>query len=143
MTTTAKTFAKRDTYRAIVIRSWSIDGQYGVSYHFRLRPVDADGKALNEDKNDFVSTIPTNVIESAPCGERGRIHSLVGAEVELTGRWEGKPISFSVPAPQRSLRRLSNPRGRVVKLTPAMAAKMAEEQELDAYLKAQWAKGGA
>ncbi len=133
MTTTAKTFAKRDTYRAIVIRSWSIDGQYGVSYHFRLRPVDADGKALNEDKNDFVSTIPFNVIESAPCGERGRIHSLVGAEVELTGRI----------VMQRGERRLSNPRGRVVKLTPAMAARMAEEQELDAYLKAQWAKEGA
>lgn len=133
MTTTAKTFAKRDTYRAIVIRSWSTDGQYGVSYHFRLRPVDADGKALNEDKNDFVSTIPTNVIESAPCGERGRIHSLVGAEVELTGRI----------VMQRGERRLSNPRGRVVKLTPAMAARMAEEQELDAYLKAQWAKEGA
>ena len=133
MTTTAKTFAKRDTYRAIVIRSWSIDSQYGVSYHFRLRSVDADGKALNEDKNDFVSTIPTNVIESAPCGERGRIHSLVGAEVELTGRI----------VMQRGERRLSNPRGRVVKLTPAMAARMAEEQELDAYLKAQWAKEGA
>lgn len=133
MTTTAKTFAKRDTYRAIVIRSWSIDGQYGVSYHFRLRPVDADGKALNEDKNDFVSTIPTNVIESAPCGERGRIHSLVGAEVELTGRI----------VMQRGERRLGNPRGRVVKLTPAMAARMAEEQELDAYLKAQWAEEGA
>lgn len=133
MTTKAKTFAKRDTYRAIVIRSWSIDGQYGVSYHFRLRPVDAEGKALNEDKNDFVSTIPTNVIESAPCGERGRIHSLVGAEVELTGRI----------VMQRGERRLSNPRGRVVKLTPAMAARMAEEQELDAYLKAQWAKEGA
>lgn len=133
MTTKAKTFAKRDTYRAIVIRSWSIDGQYGVSYHFRLRPVDADGKALDEDKNDFVSTIPVNVIESAPCGERGRIHSLVGAEVELTGRI----------VMQRGERRLSNPRGRVVKLTPAMAARMAEEQELDAYLKAQWAKEGA
>ena len=133
MTTKAKTFAKRDTYRAIVIRSWSIDGQYGVSYHFRLRPVDAAGKALNEDKNDFVSTIPVNVIESAPCGERGRIHSLVGAEVELTGRI----------VMQRGERRLSNPRGRVVKLTPAMAARMAEEQELDAYLKAQWAKEGA
>ena len=131
--TTATRSAKRDTYRAVVIRSWSIDGNYGISYHFRLRPVDADGKALNEDKNDFVSTIPGNVIMSSPCGERGRIHSLVGAEVELTGRI----------VMQRGERRLSNPRGRVVKLTPAMAAKMAEEQELDAYLKAQWAKEGA
>ena len=133
MTTTKTPVAKRDTYRAIVIRSWSIDGRYGISYHFRLRPVDADGKALNEDKNDFVSTIPGNVIMSAPCGEKGRIHSLVGAEVELTGRI----------VMQRGERRLSNPRGRVVKLTPAMAAKMAEEQELDTYLKAQWAKEGA
>lgn len=124
---------KRNTYRAIVIRSWSIDGHYGISYHFRLRPVDADGEALNEDKNDFVSTIPGNVIMSAPCGEKGRIHSLVGAEVELTGRI----------VMQRGERRLSNPRGRVVKLTPAMAAKMTEEQELDPYLKAQWAKEGA
>lgn len=133
--TPAKTTAKRDTIRAIVVKSWSVESRFGVSYFFQLRPVDGSG--------DFVSTIPANVIESAPCGKDGRIHSLVGAEVELTGRWEGKPISFSVPAPQRSLRRLSNPRGRVVKLTPAMAARMAEEQELDAYLKAQWAKEGA
>lgn len=131
MTTTAKTFAKRDTYRAIVIRSWSIDGQYGVSYHFRLRPVDADGKALNEDKNDFVSTIPANIIASSPCGERGRIHSLIGAEVELTGRI----------VMQRGERRLSGPRGRVVKLMPAMAARLVEEQELDAVVKAAWANG--
>ena len=126
------TTAKRNIYRAIVIKAWSIEA-LGISYHFRLRPVDADGKALNEDKNDFVSTIPGNVIMSAPCGEKGRIHSLVGAEVELTGRI----------VMQRGERRLSNPRGRVVKLTPAMAAKMAEEQELDAHLKAQWAKEGA
>ena len=126
------TTAKRNIYRAIVIKAWSIEA-LGISYHFRLRPVDADGKALNEDKNDFVSTIPGNVIMSAPCGEKGRIHSLVGAEVELTGRI----------VMQRGERRLSNPRGRVVKLTPAMAAKMAEEQELDAFLKAQWAKEGA
>lgn len=131
----ATSTAKGDTIRAIVVKSWSTDGRFGVSYFFQLRPVDGGG--------DFVSTIPANIIASSPCGKDGRIHSLVGAEVELTGRWEGKPISFSVPAPQRSLRRLSNPRGRVVKLTPAMAAKMAEEQELDAYLKAQWAKEGA
>jgi hypothetical protein len=133
--TTAKTTAKRDTIRAVVVKSWSTEGRFGVSYFFQLRPVDGGG--------DIVSTIPANVIESSPCGKDGRIHSLVGAEVELTGRWEGKPISFAVPAPQHSLRRLSNPRGRVVKLTPAMAAKLAEEQELDAFLKAQWAKEGA
>lgn len=136
MTTTTKiatSAAKRDTIRAIVVKSWSAESRFGVSYFFQPRPVDG---------GDIVSTIPGNVIESAPCGKDGRIHSLVGAEVELTGRWEGKPISFSAPAPQHSLRRLSNPRGRVVKLTPAMAAKMAEEQELDAYLKAQWAKEG-
>lgn len=131
----AASIAKRDTIRATVVKSWSTDGRFGVNYFFQLRPVDGGG--------DFVSTIPANVIESAPCGKDGRIHSLVGAEVELSGRWEGKPISFSVPAPHHSLRRLSNPRGRVVKLTPAMAARMAEEQELDAYLKAQWAKEGA
>ena len=130
--TSAKPAATKTTIRAIVVRSWSTESRFGVSYFFQLRPVDGGG--------DFVSMIPANVIESAPCGKDGRIHSLVGAEVELTGRWEGKPISFSVPAPQRSLRRLSNPRGRVVKLTPAMAAKMAEEQELDAFLKAAWAK---
>lgn len=133
--TAAKPAAAKTTIRAIVVKSWSTEGRFGVSYFFQLRPVDGGG--------DFVSTIPANVIMSAPCGEKGRIHSLVGAEVELTGRWEGKPISLSVPAPQRSLRRLSNPRGRVVKLTPAIAAKVAEEQELDAYLKAQWAKEGA
>lgn len=126
MTTTAK----RDTLRATVMKSWSTESRFGTSYFFRLRPVagSADGS------DDFVSTIPANVIESAPCGKDGRIHSLVGAEVELTGRWD--VVMFG-------LRRLSNPRGRVVKLTPAMAARMAEEQELDAYLKAQWAKEGA
>ena len=131
--TPAKTPAKRDIIRAIVVKSWSVESRFGVSYFFHLRPVDGGG--------DFVSTIPTNVIESAPCGKDGRIHSLVGAEVELTGRWEGKPISFSVPAPQRGLPPLSNTRGRVVTLTPAMAVKMAEEQELDAYLKTAWANG--
>lgn len=133
------TTAKRNTLRATVMKSWSTESRYGTSYFFRLRPVTGNP----DGSEDFVSTIPSNIIASSPCGTDGRIHSLVGAEVELTGRWEGKPISFSVPAPQRGLRRLSNPRGRVVKLTPAMAARMAEEQELDAYLKAQWAKEGA
>jgi hypothetical protein len=124
------TTAKRNTLRATVMKSWSTESCYGTSYFFRLRPVTGNP----DGSDDFVSTIPTNVIESAPCGKDGRIHSLVGAEVELTGRWD--VVMFG-------LRRLSNPRGRVVKLTPAMAARMAEEQELDAYLKAQWAKEGA
>lgn len=121
--TTAKPAAAKTTIRAIVVKSWSSDGRFGVSYFFQLRPVDGGG--------DFVSTIPANVIMSAPCGEKGRIHSLVGAEVELTGR----------VVMQRGERRLNNPRGRVVKLTPAMAARMAEEQELDAVVKAAWANG--
>lgn len=124
MTTTAK----RNTLRATVMKSWSTESCFGTSYFFRLRPV-----AGSADSDDFVSTIPANIIESAPCGRDGRIHSLVGAEVELTGRI----------VMQRGERRLSNPSGRVIKLTPAMAARMAEERELDAYLKAQWAKEGA
>jgi len=126
--TAAKPAAAKTTIRAIVVRSWSTESRFGVSYFFKLRPVDAVG-----DSGYVTSTIPASIIASSPCGERGRIHSLVGAEVELTGR----------VVMQRGERRLSNPRGRVVKLTPAMAARMAEEQELDAYLKAQWAKEGA
>ena len=124
--TAAKPAAANTTIRAIVVRSWSTESRFGVSYFFKLRPVDAVG-----DSGYVTSTIPASIIASSPCGERGRIHSLVGAEVELTGR----------VVMQRGERRLSNPRGRVVKLTPAMAAKMAEEQELDAYLKTAWANG--
>ena len=123
------TTAKRNTLRAVAMKSWSTESHYGTSYFFRLRPVTGNP----DGSDDFVSTIPANIIASLPCGTDGRIHSLVGAEVELTGR----------VVMQRGERRLSNPRGRVVKLTPAMAAKMADEQELDAYLKAQWAKEGA
>ena len=122
------TTAKRNTLRAIVMKSWSTESRYGTSYFFRLRPVTGNP----DGSDDFVSTIPANIIASSPCGKDGRIHSLVGAEVELMGRWD--VVMFG-------LRRLSNPRGRVVKLTPVMVAKMAEEQELDAHLKAAWANG--
>lgn len=115
--------AAKTTIRAIVVRSWSTESRFGVSYFFKLRPVDGS--------DEFTSTIPANIIASSPCGERGRIHSLVGAEVELTGRIEVK----------RGERHLSGPRGRVVKLTPAMAARLVEEQELDAVVKAAWANG--
>ena len=125
---TSKTAAKT-TIRAIVVRSWSTESRFGVSYFFKLRPVDAVGP-LN-DSNYITATIPTNIIASSPCGERGRIHSLVGAEVELTGRIEVK----------RGERHLSGPRGRIVKLTPAMAARLIEERELDAVVKAAWANG--
>jgi hypothetical protein len=122
----ATSAAKRDTIRAIVVRSWSTESCFGVSYFFKLRPVVAVG-----DSGYITSTIPDNVIASSPCGERGRIHGLVGAEVELTGRI----------VMQRGERRLSGPRGRVVKLMPAMAARLVEEQELDAVVKAAWANG--
>lgn len=121
-----KTVVAKTTIRAIVVRSWSTESRFGVSYFFKLRPVDAVGPL-----NYITSTIPANIIASSPCGERGRIHSLVGAEVELTGRI----------VVQRGERRLSGPRGRVVKLTPAMAARLVEEQELDAVVKAAWANG--
>lgn len=121
-----KTVVAKTTIRAIVVRSWSTESRFGVSYFFKLRPVDAVGPL-----NYITSTIPANIIASSPCGERGRIHSLVGAEVELTGRI----------VVQRGERRLSGPRGRVVKLTPAMAARLIEERELDAVVKAAWADG--
>lgn len=126
--TTAKTAttAAKTTLHAIVVRSWSTESRFGISYFFKLRPVDAVG-----DSSYITSTIPASIIASSPCGERGRIHSLVGAEVELTGRI----------VMQRGERRLSGPRGRVVKLTPAMAARLVEEQELDAVVKAAWANG--
>lgn len=123
--TTSKTAALKTTIRAIVVRSWSTEGRFGISYFFKLCPVDGTADS------SIVSTIPANVIASSPCGEHGRIHSLVGAEVELTGRIDAK----------RGERHLSNPRGRVVKLTPAMAALLVEEQERDAVVKATWAKG--
>jgi len=122
---TTKTVAPKTTIRAIVDRSWSSEGRFGFSYFFKLRPVDGAADSY------IVSTIPANIIASSPCGEHGRIHSLVGAEVELTGRIDVK----------RGERHLYNPRGRVVKLTPAMAALLVEEQERDAVVKAAWTKG--
>jgi len=122
--TTAKTAIPKTTIRAIVVRSWSSESRFGISYCFKLRPV------VNTDSY-IVSTIPANIIASSPCGEHGRIHSLVGAEVELTGRIDVK----------RGERHLSNPRGHVVKLTPAMSTLLVEEQERYAVVKAAWAEG--
>jgi len=117
---------KKSTIRAIVIQSWSVDSRFGVSYFFRLRPVNSI------EGDEFTSTIPANILAAAPCGEHGRIHNLIGAEVEVSGRMTidySKGMTFS------------RPRGRVVKLTPAMANLLAEEQEREAYIKKAWATG--
>jgi len=116
---------KKSTIRAIVVQSWSVDSRFGVAYFFRLRPVNSI------EGDEFTSTIPANILAAAPCGEHGRIHSLIGAEVEVSGRMT---IDYS-----KGRVTFSRPRGRVVKLTPAMASLLAEEQEREAYIKKAWA----
>lgn len=117
--------SRRETIIATVIKSWSTESRFGIRYHFVVR---------TEDGKDVVSTIPTSVIYSAPCGDKGRIHSLVGAKVELTGQMG----QFNAATTRYEL---VNVRGKILKLTQAMEALLEEERTRDAAVKTAWTNG--
>ena len=82
-----------------------------------------------ESGTEYIATIIESIMNAAPCDPKGRIYGLIGATVEVTGTVSGHAIS--------------RPRGRVLALTPEMAAQFAIEQERDAEIKAASAKADA
>lgn len=109
----------KQTIKGVVVKTWATDSFSGglPVYKMRIR---------TESGAEFVVTIIESIMNAAPCNPKGRIYGLIGATVEVTGTVSGHAIS--------------RPRGRVLALTPEMAAQFAIEQARDAEIKAAWAK---
>jgi hypothetical protein len=109
----------KQTIKGVVVKTWATDSFSGglPVYKMRIR---------TELGVEFVVTIIESIMNAAPCNPKGRIYGLIGATVEVTGTVSGHAIS--------------RPRGRVLALTPAMAAQFASEQERETEVKAAWAK---
>lgn len=108
--------------KGVVVKTWATDGFSGGLPVFKMR-------IRTESGAEYVATIIESIMNAAPCNPKGRIYGLIGATVEVTGTVSGHAIS--------------RPRGRVLALTPEMAAQFAIEQARDAEIKAAWAKADA
>ena len=115
MTTTAATTAAatnyipaptgRQTFRGVVVSTKSQEGNYGVEYKMTVKVTTAEGTWL------AWGTIPSALLESLPAGERGRIYTLRGLEVEVTATLSrGKDEHFAIA---------KRPTGRVLTVLPA------------------------
>ena len=115
-------YMNKQTIKGVVVKTWATDGFSGglPAYKMRIR---------TESGAEYIVTIIESIMNAAPCGPKGRIYGLIGATVEVTGAVSGHAVS--------------RPRGRVIALTPAMAAQFAIEQQRDAEIKAAWAKADA
>ena len=109
----------KQTIKGVVVKTWATDSFSGglPVYKMRIR---------TESGAEFVVTIIESIMKAAPCNPKGRIYGLIGATVEVTGTVSGHAIS--------------RPRGRVLALTPEMAAQFAIEQIHETEIKAAWAK---
>ena len=112
----------KQTIKGVVVKTWATDSfSDGLPvYKMRIR---------TESGAEFVVTIIESIMNAAPCNPKGRIYGLIGATVEVTGTVSNHAIS--------------RPRGRVLALTPEMAAQLAIEQKREAEVKAAWAKADA
>lgn len=112
----------KQTIKGVVVKTWATDSFSGglPVYKMRIR---------TESGAEYIATIIESIMNAAPCNPKGRIYGLIGATVEVTGTVSGHAIS--------------RPRGRVLALTPEMAAQFAIEQEREADIKAAWAKADA
>ena len=109
----------KQTIKGVVVKTWATDSFSGglPVYKMRIR---------TESGAEYIATIIESIMNAAPCNPKGRIYGLLGATVEVTGTVSGHAIS--------------RPRGRVLALTPEMAAQFAIEQIHEAEIKAAWAK---
>ena len=109
----------KQTIKGAVVKTWATDSFSGglPVYKMRIR---------TESGAEFVVTIIESIMNAAPCNPKGRIYGLIGATVEVTGTVSNHAIS--------------RPRGRVLALTPEMAAQFAIEQIHETEIKAAWAK---
>ena len=112
-------YMSKQTIKGVVVKTWATDGFSGGLPVFKMR-------IRTESGAEYIATIIEAIMNAAPIASKGRTFGLLGATVEVTGTVSGSAIS--------------RPRGRVVALTPAMAARFAEEQQRDAEIKAAWAK---
>jgi hypothetical protein len=112
----------KQTIKGVVVKTWATDSFSGglPVYKMRIR---------TESGAEYIATIIESIMNAAPCNPKGRIYGLIGATVEVTGTVSGHAIS--------------RPRGRVLALTPEMAAQFAIEQIHEAEIKAAWAKADA
>lgn len=80
----------RQTFRGVVSTK-SQEGGYGVEYKMTVKVTTAEGTWL------AWGTIPSALLESVPVGERGRIYTLRGLEVEITATLQrGKDEHFAI-----------------------------------------------
>ena len=115
-------YMSNQTIKGVVMKTWATDGFSGGLPVFKMR-------IRTESGTEYIATIIESIMSAAPCNPKGRIYGLIGATVEVTGTVSGHAIS--------------RPRGRVLALTPEMAAQFAIEQARDAEIKAAWAKADA
>ena len=90
----------RQTFRGVVVSTKSQEGGYGVEYKMTVKVTTEEGTWL------AWGTIPNALLESVPVGEKGRIYTLRGLEVEITATLQrGKDEHFAIA---------KRPSGRVV-----------------------------
>ena len=81
----------RQTFRGVVVSTKSQEGGYGVEYKMTVKVTTEEGTWL------AWGTIPNALLESVPVGERGRIYTLRGLEVEITATLQrGKDEHFAI-----------------------------------------------
>lgn len=108
----------RVTFRGVVVSAKIVEGQYGDSYKMTVKVAAPGGVWL------AWGTCPAAMVDSAPVGERGRLHSLRGAEVEITAALDaGREVHFAM---------MKRPVGKVLKWSDKAAADLAKEKARDA-----------
>lgn len=112
----------KQTIKGVVVKTWATDSFSGGLPVYKMQ-------ICTESGAEYIATIIETIMNAAPCNPKGRIYGLLGATVEVTGTVSGHAIS--------------RPRGRVLALTPEMAAQFAIEQARDAEIKAASAKADA
>ena len=113
----------RQTFRGVVVSTKSQDGNYGVEYKMVVK-VTVNGSDGNTATWLTWGTIPNAMIEAAPKGKDGRVHSLRDAEVEITATLSpGKDAYFAFA---------KRPNGKILRLSDEAAAAAAREAALDA-----------
>lgn len=115
--------ATRRTFRGRVVSTKSQEGFYGATeYKMTVKVETSEGVWL------AWGTVPSAMLEACPIGERGRLDSLRGAEVEITAKLApGRDAHFAI---------MKRPVGKVVKLSEKAATDLAAEQGRDAERRA-------
>jgi hypothetical protein len=105
----------RQTFQGTVVSAKAQEGLYGTQYRMTVKVATPAGNWL------AWGTCPSALLDSVPCGQKGRLDTLRGCEVEVTATLKpGREAHFAV---------MNRPAGKVTRLT-------AEAERLSAELKA-------